>query len=268
VIHSGISYRFSKAIARAPARSVVQGLRAVNHGSPSFDVFQAEHMAYLSALQQAGLDVRTLDTLEEYPDSVFIEDAALCLPQGAITLQPGAPSRTGESAVLGPELSRLGMEVHPFDSEGFVDGGDILVTDAAILVGLSSRTNRAGYEWLKSFLAGWGYAVEAVHTPDHVLHFKSDCCVLDSDTIMATSRLSDADCFEPFRVLVVPQGEEAAANSVRINDVVLIPAGFPATADMLNDAGYSLITVPVTQAALLDGGLSCMSLRLSGVLGD
>lgn len=266
--HSGISYRFSKAIARAPAASVVQGLRAVNHGSPTFDVFRAEHRAYVSALQQAGLDVRTLDSLEEYPDSVFIEDAALCLPEGAITLRPGAPSRTGESTVLGPELSRLGLEVHPFDSEGIVDGGDILVTDATILVGLSTRTNRAGFEWLKSFLAGWGYAVEAVHTPDHVLHFKSDCCVIDSDTIMATSRLSDAECFNSFRVLVVPEGEEAAANSIRVNDTVLIPAGFPATADMLDEAGYSLKTVPVSQAALLDGGLSCMSLRLSDVPGN
>jgi dimethylargininase len=62
-------------------------------------------------------------------------------------------------------------------------------------------------------------------------------------------------------VLTVPQGEEAAANSIRVNDTVLIPAGFPATADLLTRSNFTVVEVPASQAALLDGGLSCMSLR-------
>ena len=56
-------------------------------------------------------------------------------------------------------------------------------------------------------------------------------------------------------------GEEAAANSIRVNDTVLMPAGYPATAEKVFDAGFTVETVPATQAALLDGGLSCQSLR-------
>jgi dimethylargininase len=130
------------------------------------------------------------------------------------------------------------------------------------LVGLSERTDRRGFEWLKSELEALGYSVHAVRTPEGVLHFKSDCCVLDSDTVLATYRLSAAECFAPFRVLTVPRGEEAAANSVRINDTVLVPAGFPATAALLGKEGYAVETVAVSQASLLDGGLSCMSLRI------
>jgi len=257
----GFSYQFTDAIVRRPGRSVVSGLRAADKGNPDIERFQAEHRAYVRALERAGLNVTALSALEAYPDSVFIEDAALCLPEGAVMLRPGAPSRTGEPDLLATELTGLGHEVHHNDSDGFIDGGDILVTDTVVLVGLSKRTNRAGLEWLKNVLGAWGYTVLAVHTPDQVLHFKSDCCLLDSNTILATSRLAEAECFAPFRVLTVPIGEEAAANSIRVNGKVLVPAGFPATAALLSRENHELETLWVSQAALLDGGLSCMSLR-------
>lgn len=263
---TGLSYCFTHAIARAPARSIGHGLRAVDRGAPAFDRFEAEHRSYVNALKQAGLDVTVLDSLEKFPDSVFIEDAALCLPEGAVILKPGTPSRTGEAELLAPDLSSLGLKIHPNRSAGFIDGGDILVTDSVVLVGLSSRTDRTGFEWLRSLLEGWEYEVKAVQTPAQVLHFKSDCCVLDSTTILATSRLSKQACFESLRVLTVPAGEEPAANSIRVNDTLLIPTGFPATAEMLAREGYSIHQVPVTQPSLLDGGLSCMSLRFSSTL--
>ena len=257
----GLSYQFTAAIARQPGQSVVQGLRATDRGTPDIERFQAEHKAYISALQRAGLKVTVLDATEAFPDSVFIEDAALCLPQGTVILRPGAPSRTGESELVATDLAPLGHKIHHNDSAGYIDGGDILVTDSAMLVGLSQRTNRAGFDWLKQVLTAWGYTTLAVHTPDDVLHFKSDCCVLDSNTILATSRLAGAECFANFRVLTVPAGEEAAANSIRVNETVLVPAGFPATAELLAREDYSVETISVSQAALLDGGLSCMSLR-------
>jgi dimethylargininase len=257
----GRSYRFSHAIVRDPARSVVRGLRSVDHGSPDWERFRIEHRAYVRALEQAGLTVISLGALEEFPDSVFIEDDALCLPEGIVLLQPGAPSRTAEARVLGLDLEGLGFDAIPCACAGFIDGGDILVTDSVVLVGLSERTDRAGFEWLKTVLQPWGYVVRAVRTPDGVLHFKSDCCVLDGSTVLATRRLSEAACFDRFRVLTVPGGEEAAANCVRINDTLLVPAGFPETAGLLAREGYAVETVPVSQANLLDGGLSCMSLR-------
>ena len=257
----GISYRFTHAVTRKPAHSVVRGLRAIDRGTPDFEIFETEHRLYLEALRQAGLKVTTLETCEDFPDSVFIEDAALCLPEGVVMLRPGTPSRTGESAQLVPELAAMGLHIHPNGSDGYIDGGDILVTDSAVLAGLSNWTDRAGFEWLKALLHSWDYKVMAVETPQQVLHFKSDCCVLDSSTIMATSRLAGKACFSGFRVLTVPSGEEPAANSIRVNDSLLIPDGFPETAEMLVREGYSVVTVPVSQASLLDGGLSCMSLR-------
>ena len=39
-----------------------------------------------------------LPPLEDFPDSVFVEDPAFVIPEAAILLQPGAPTRMGEAA--------------------------------------------------------------------------------------------------------------------------------------------------------------------------
>lgn len=256
------SFRFTAAVVRWSGSSIVNGLRAIDRGQPDIDRFRAEHSAYVRVLERAGLKVAVLPPLEEFPDSVFIEDTALCLPDGTVILRPGAPSRAGEAEATATALAALGHEIRRLGpGDGCVDGGDILVTDKVIMVGLSARTDRAGCDALKNILNEWGYVVQAVATPGNVLHFKSDCSLLDSETILATSRLCGAECFAPFRVLTVPPGEEAAANSIRINDKVLVPAGYPATAELIARADYRVEVVAAGQAALLDGGLSCMSLR-------
>lgn len=257
----GLSYRFTRAIARRPAESVVKGLRAFDLGPPDHDKYLREHDLYLDALRTSGLEVKILPPLEDFPDSVFVEDTALCLPEGVIILRPGTPTRRDEAAVMAADCMALGLHVLPIDGDGSVDGGDILVTDREILVGASARTNRPGFDALSRILDDWGYHSRLVQTPKAVLHFKSDCAVLDSNTILATSRLASADCFKDYNVLEVPRGEEAAANAIRVNETVFMATGFTRTADMLSGGGYMVKTLPVSQAALLDGGLSCQSLR-------
>lgn len=257
----GTPYRFNRAIVREPGASVVDGLRSVDRGRPDPVVFRSEHAAYTRALARAGLEVISLPPLEEFPDSVFIEDTALVLPEGSVVLRPGAESRRAEAGVTEYVLASLGQEIHLIGPECSVDGGDILVIDSLVLVGLSHRTDQAGFEALKALLGQWGYTVRAVSVPDNVLHLKSDCSMLDEDTILATERLAGNGCLAPFRVLTVPAGEEAAANSIRVNGTLFVPAGFPATAALLTREGFRVEVLRISQAALLDGGLSCMSLR-------
>jgi len=259
--NEGLSFRFRTAIARRPGRSVVHGLRENDRGEPDYARYLAEHEAYLAELEDAGVTVHLLPALEAFPDSVFVEDTALCLPEGIVILNPGAPSRREEAGMMASDCRALGLVVHELEWPGTIDGGDILLTDREILVGLSKRSSPGGVEALRNRVEPWGYPVRAVQTPDSVLHLKTDCCVLGPDTVFATHRLSTASCFDDYAVMETPPGEEAAANCIRVNDRVLIPAGYPATERKLSAAGYDVRVVPASQAALLDGGLSCQSLR-------
>ncbi len=253
-------FDFDSALVRTPAASVTDGLRADGGEAPSFEGVLAEHRAYVAALEQAGVTVETLPPLDAFPDSVFVEDPAFVLPEGAILLRPGAPSRLGEPAELGPALRRRFVHLLELD-RGFVDGGDILVLPNEILVGLSARTDRPGAERFAELAGQFGLRVRIAATPPGVLHFKTACALVDEETIIATPALAAAARFPGFELVVTPAGEEKAANLVRVNDKVLIGADYPRTADMLAARGCELVALDVAEIRRIDAGLSCMSLR-------
>ena len=130
-------------------------------------------------------------------------------------------------------------------------------------MGRSARTDAAGIAELTKLVSPWGHRVREVFTPPGVLHFKTDCSLLDGDTILATERLAASGCFEGYRVIHTAAGEDAAANSIRFNDVVLMPAGFPGTRKAIEAAGFKVIEIGNSECAKLDGGMSCLSLRFS-----
>lgn len=257
------SYMFTHALCRLPARSLVDGLRAVDTGQPDYEQFLKDHTHYVETLRSTGAEVLVLDALEAYPDSVFVEDAVLCLPKCAVIMRPGAPSRLGEAEKIKSTISAFYTHVEQIKGPGFVEGGDILVTEIEVLVGRSARTDKAGIEELKSILSRWGYRLREVDTPEGVLHFKTDCSLLDEKTILSTKRLAQSGCFDSYNVIHTADGEEACANTIRFNDYVLMPDGFPKTEQKLIDAGYKIKKIGNKEAAKLDGGMSCLSLRFS-----
>jgi dimethylargininase len=257
------SYRFTHAITRRPGHSITGGLRAVDTGAPDLATMLTHHAAYVAALRATGATVIELDPLDAYPDSVFVEDTALCLPEGAVVMRPGAPSRLGEAAEMAPHLRALYGQVLTIDGPGHIEGGDILMTETEILVGRSARTDAAGIAELARKIAPWGHSVREVHTPPGVLHFKTDCSLLDASTILATDRLAASGCFAGYKVIAVAEGEEAAANTIRFNDLVLMPAGFPKTAERIAKAGFTVREIGNSECAKLDGGMSCLSLRFT-----
>ena len=257
------SYRFTDALVRMPARSVTEGLRAVDTGTPDPDALAREHARYRTALEAAGLTVHVLPPLEDFPDSVFVEDPVLCLGNCAVLLRPGAPSRLGEVAMIEPDLESLFSARACIDAPGFVDGGDLLLTERELVIGLSQRTDGEGARQLAEIAAGRDLSARQVAAPAGVLHLKSACAVLDEETLLVTNTLAESGVFSGYRCLVVPEGEDYAANAVRVNDVVLLAEGYPATAEMLAREGYRVVALPTVEVRKLDAGLSCMSLRFT-----
>ena len=259
------STEFSHIIARHPSKSVTSGLRAGDGGDPSATLFAAQHEAYLEAIRQVGVEALVLPALEQFPDSVFVEDAAICINGAAIVTNPGASTRAGEGLAIKPTLDEKFEQVFTLPAEATLDGGDVLLTDTDAFIGLSERTNEAGFNELRNILAQFGYTGRRVNTPKSILHFKSDCGLLDSNTIFATPALAATDAFDGYKIIATPEGESAAANIICINGTVFISEGFPLSEKLLTHAGYNVVSLNTSEAAKVDGGLSCMSLRYSRV---
>jgi len=185
-----------------------------------------DHGQYVDALRSIGATVHELPPPVDFPDAVFVEDTALCLPGFALLMRPGAPSRAGEVAYIAPPLNQLFDVVRPIEGPGHIEGGDILFTGRELLVGLSCRTDVASVAELRALLArhaasgGVEPALRCIDTPPGVLHFKTDCSLLGDGTLLATERLARTGCFVGYRVIRTPDGEEAAANCMRFNELV------------------------------------------------
>ena len=94
-------FEFDSALVRQPAQSVIHGLTSQTGPRPVFAAIAREHSEYVRALEECGLSVEILPPLEDYPDSIFVEDPALVFGDAAILLRPGAPTRLGEAPARG-----------------------------------------------------------------------------------------------------------------------------------------------------------------------
>ena len=254
-----MTYSFKNAIIRKPNKSIQNGLSSQNL-HPQYEIVAKEHSDYIQAMEEAGLKINLLEPLEEYPDSIFVEDPALTYKSNIIILNPFDPSRNGEKDIIKNEIKDFFDNIF-FVEDGFVEGGDILNISNHFIIGLSDRTNKLGADKLSNILKKLGATVEICKTPKDILHFKSECSVLDNDTILVSNKMAKLDYLKSnYNLIELPIGEEGAANSLRINDKLLLPDGFSKAEEMLSKK-YDIIKVKVDEIAKVDAGLSCMSLR-------
>jgi dimethylargininase len=254
-----MSYNFKNAIIRKPNKSIQNGLSSQNI-HPEYETILEEHRNYVKAINEADLKINLLEPLEEYPDSIFVEDPALTYKSTIIILNLSDTSRNGEKNIIKNEIEHLFDNIL-FVKDGFVEGGDILNINNHFIIGLSHRTNKLGAENLSTILQRLGATVEVCKTPNDILHFKSECSLIDDDVILVSNKMAQLDYLKSnYSLIELPIGEEGASDALRINDKLLLPDGFIKAEEMLSKR-YNIIKVKVDEIAKVDAGLSCMSLR-------
>ncbi|RLC25720.1 MAG: N(G),N(G)-dimethylarginine dimethylaminohydrolase [Deltaproteobacteria bacterium] len=251
---------FTTAIVKTPCGNMINGISNADLGKPDFDLALTQHKNYIQALKQCGLKVIVLDSDENFPDSTFIEDACLVTPRCAIITNPGAASRRDETIQISEEIKKLDRPVEKIQSPGTLDAGDVMMVGNHYFTGLSKRTNIEGASQLDKILKKYGYTSSTIKL-ENVLHLKTGISYLENNNLLAFGEFLTKPELKKFNILKVDLKESYAANSVWINDKVLVPKGFPKTAEMIKRAGYQTIEMDVSEFRKLDGGLSCLSLR-------
>ena len=256
-----MSRMFTTAIVRDVPNSISAGITAADLGQPDPDKAREQHRSYLATLEDCGLEVILLDPDERYPDSVFIEDTAVVTGRCAIVANPGAPERRGEVQEVEKVLVDLYGDVERITDPGTVDGGDVLQVRDHFYVGVSMRTNREGAEQLSAILHSYGFGVTFVGLR-RFLHLKTGVAYLGSDDIVVAGELVERDEFRGFDRIVVPAKEEYGANCIRVNDRVLVAEDYETVGLSIAERGYEVTGLEMSEFRKLDGGLSCLSLRL------
>jgi len=251
---------FKRAIVRTPACSMINGLTSAKLGLPDYEKALVQHEAYIEALQECGLEVLVLEADKRHPDSTFVEDVALLTGKCAIITKPGAPSRTGETAEIKGILNDYYSNIEEVQEPGTVEAGDIMMVGSHFYIGLSGRTNANGAQQVIAYLEKYGMSGSTIELRT-VLHLKTGLSYLEHNNLVACGEFLSNDELQKFNILKIDEDESYAANCIWVNGRVLIPKGYPKARATIENAGYQIKEIDVSEFRKLDGGLSCLSLR-------
>jgi len=219
-----------------------------------------QHSKYAKALEKCGLNIILLEPDNKFPDSTFVEDTAVVNKDVAIVTRPGAPTRRGEEQEINDILIKNFKNVEYIKSPGTLEGGDVLKIENQYYIGLSNRTNIEGADQLIKILKLYGYSCTKVKLKNF-LHLKSGISYIGENTILTAGEFINHQYFKDFSQIVIDENEAYAANSLRINDFVLIPKYFNRTKKKINEHGFNIKELDVSEFQKMDGGLSCLSIR-------
>jgi dimethylargininase len=222
------------------------------------DLARAQHQDYIEALRSIGCSVVELPAEPDLPDSVFVEDTAVILPELAILTRPGADSRKPEIQSIA-EVLRSHRELAFIREPGTLDGGDVLVMDRDIYVGLSSRSDPDAIAQLQAYTTKFGYKVRGVEM-DGCLHLKSAVTSLGANRVLMNRGWLDTRPFANYEMIDVAVSEPYAANILMIGGTGIYPSAFPETERALKKLVVDLLTLDVSELAKAEGAVTCCSL--------
>jgi dimethylargininase len=263
-----------------------------------------EHEAYEACLRRLGCRVERLPDLPDHPDSVFVEDTAVVFDRVAVIARPGAASRRGEVESTARALAKHRTLAYIL-SPGTLDGGDVLVLDGVVFVGVSGRTNADGARQLATILAPHGILVVPVPVTG-CLHLKSAVTAIpigdgsippkggsyrnegagssrderrggsfESTPVVSAFRRNsgllinpawvNTSHFSSYDLIEVDPSEPDAANVLAIGDQVVCAEAHTQTRRRLEAHGIPTEAVPVGELAKAEGGLTCGSIIFATV---
>lgn len=226
---------------------------------------RAQHAAYAAALEDAGVPTATLAAEEACPDCVFIEDTAVILGERAVLTRPGASSRRPECLAVAEALAE-DLVLSRMEAPATLDGGDVLRAGDTLFVGLSGRTNAAGFVFLAGVAAAEGLRCVPVPLAGG-LHLKSVLTLVSPAAVLVQVGSAGVAPFDLDPLLgtgleILATDELFGGNVLALGETVLVSAAAPRTAELLDRRGLRVVPLSLSELHKGDGALTCLSLRL------
>jgi dimethylargininase len=248
------------ALVRIPATNLHEGLIThIDREPVDAELADKQWDAYVAALSEAGWQTVEVASADKLADSVFVEDTAIVFGDIAVISLPGADERRAETPGTEAALRAQGLRIERIEEPGTLDGGDVLKVGSTVYVGRGGRTNAEGIRQLRALVAPLGFTVVAVPVTK-ALHLKTAVTALPDGTVIGFEPLVDnVTVFERF--LPVPEAHGTAV-VVLSEDTVLMSSSAPLSVALVEDLGYTVVQVDISEFEKLEGCVTCLSIRI------
>jgi dimethylargininase len=234
--------------------------RCVRTGVEKIDVSLAkrQHAEYCKVLKRLRLELMWVEGDHTLPDSCFVEDTAVIFGEKTVICNMSTRSRTREAVEVAKVLEKLKQTFY-IKPPATIDGGDVLKIEARVFVGLSARTNLHAIHQLRKVLENSNLEIVPVKV-HNVLHLKSACTYLGNDYVILSKGCFDTQVLRDYKKIVVPRGEEYAADCLAINGTILMAEGYPATKKLVEKEGFCVKELEISEFRKGEGALTCLSI--------
>jgi len=211
-----------------------------------------------------------------HPNSIFLCDVFWQTPFGAVISRMANPVRAGEERAVAARLAELGVPVAlTIAGDGLLEGADChWLRPGLALVGTGVRTNKSGYEQLRSRLEGLGVRCMSTRIDPSVQHLTGCLQSVAPDHVLVRPEALPPETIPLLRKsgFQVTSFAESAEIRERYGfnfvvvapNVVVLPSGCPETRAVLEREGVEVAAeVEVSEYVAMAGGPCCATGVLS-----
>ena len=244
------------AIVRPPSKSFSGCISShPDHHLLDINLAKEQHSKYCEILSSLGIELIHLSPDEEHPDSCFVEDTAIVYGNRAIITRMAKESRREEVDSISEVLSQY-KSAKRVKEPGTIEGGDVIHLTDSLISGITERTNKEGTKQTSEWL---GVRIGLIEDPQ-IIHLKSHVTYLGRNTIVTTKRFEEHPLLTNFEKILVPNTEAYAANTLAIDDVVLMSSRHKVTLKLVKESGFDIVSLDMSEFEKCEGALTCLSI--------
>jgi len=219
-------------------------------------------------IEHCGAQVELVDCVEGWPDMVFTANAALLYGNKCFLANFKYAERQGERAYFKTWFDQHDYEiVNPEITFDFEGAGDALFAGKILFAAHGFRSEARIYDEIKAM--GDFTVLHCKLVDAYFYHIDTCFCPLNDQHAIWWPGAFDEDSQKRMKATgvelhAVPEADAKhfACNAVVIDEQVIIPSNCPGTRKILEDLGFTVHDVPMTEYLKSGGACKCLTLRL------
>jgi len=225
------------------------------HHTLNIELALEQHKTYCRTLVDLGLDLIELEPDDTFPDACFVEDTVVVHENRAIITRMAKESRRGESKKIEEVLSKF-KQLKSVVEPGTLEGGDVIHLPDLLICGITKRSNQEGAAQMEKWLEVPVHCIEDMS----IMHIKSHITYLGMNTILVNQKYVDNQYLESYEKIVLPCEESYSANTLAIDNVIVMSTRQRKTAEFVKEAGFGVKLLDMSEFEKCDGALTCLSI--------
>ncbi|WP_209124656.1 dimethylarginine dimethylaminohydrolase family protein [Alkalihalobacillus sp. BA299] len=223
-----------------------------------------QHKQFVETLLSHGIDVVLLSPLTQFPEQVFTRDIGFTLGQTIFVAEMAHDLRKGEEEVLKTWLKNEEISYYNLVGDQ-IEGGDVLIDQSTIYIGLSNRTNEAAINHMRNLLPQ--FEVVTIPFTEKFLHLDCVFNILSpTEALIYPEALAQNDIdflASRYDLIEVSKAEQFTLGtnilSIGNKKIISLPINNQVN-KQLNDRGFEVIEVDISEIIKSGGSFRCCTL--------